>query len=159
MSVIQLVWCNFSIKLHPKQKCFDNSCIPFCACKQAADLSRFDSFLIESQKLQIKSNLESNRDLLNRIFTARIESPDVLESLFRSQSRLGCAHHCWLLVVCGHCVVACPGVMDWRAARVELWSVRGNQGNVWIRQRIAFRSTDRTLRVCVVDSPSSQWRL
>jgi len=40
------------------------------------------------------------------------------------------------------------GVMDWRAARVELWSVRGNQGNVWIRKRIAFRSTDRTLRVC-----------
>jgi len=39
------------------------------------------------------------------------------------------------------------GVRDWRAARVELWSVRGNQGNVWIRQRIAFRLTDRTLRV------------
>ena len=45
-------------------------------------------------------------------------------------------------------VVSLLGMMDWRAARVELWSVRGNQGNVWIRQRIAFRSTDRTLRVC-----------
>ena len=42
------------------------------------------------------------------------------------------------------------GVRDWRAARVQLWSVRGNQGNIWIRQRIAFRSNNKTLRVCTV---------
>ena len=75
MAVIQLVRCSFGIKSHPKQKCFDDSCISFCVGKQAADLSRF----------QIKSEIESRSiDLLCRIFVVQIESQNVLNSGFIS---------------------------------------------------------------------------
>jgi len=77
MAVIQLVRCSFGIKSHPKQKCFDDSCISFCVGKQAADLSRF----------QIKSEIESRSfesTLLYRIFVVQIESQNVLNSGFIS---------------------------------------------------------------------------
>lgn len=40
MTTSQLVWWNVGIKLHLKQKHFNDSCVPFCVGKQAADLSR-----------------------------------------------------------------------------------------------------------------------
>ena len=43
-------------------------------------------FQIESHK-NFKWNLKSNRDLLNRIFTIQIESPNVLESWFLNPNR------------------------------------------------------------------------
>jgi len=55
-----MVQFQFSIKLHPKQKCFDDSCISFCVGKQAADLSGFKSFLNGiAQQIQIKSPVRS----------------------------------------------------------------------------------------------------
>ena len=82
MSVVQLVRCSCGIKSHPKQKCFfDDSCIPFCVGKQAADLSRLKFFpnriaenfhqisnritIFWTESLQFKSNLKicSNRNL------------------------------------------------------------------------------------------------
>jgi len=84
--ISQLVQCSFG-KLHPKQKCFDDLCIPFCVGKQAADLSRFKSF---SNK-----NLKSNHDLSNRIFIPQIEAQNVLKSQFKFKLLLGFAHH-WI---------------------------------------------------------------
>jgi len=83
VSVVQLVRCSCGIKSHPKQKCFffDDSCIPFCVGKQAADLSRLKFFpnriaenfhqisnritIFWTESLQFKSNLKicSNRNL------------------------------------------------------------------------------------------------
>jgi len=77
MSISQLVRCSFGIKLHPKQKRFDDSCISFCVgntYKQAADLSGFKNFFFKSnrKKIQIKSQIklrsfESNLYSSNRI--------------------------------------------------------------------------------------------
>ena len=68
---------------HLKQKCFSDLCIPFYICKQAADLSRFESFFPNKSQISIKS--QENRDLLGRVFIVEVESPDVLKSRFKSQ--------------------------------------------------------------------------
>jgi len=76
----------FCIKLHPRQKCFEDLCVPFCVGKQAADLSRFNFFSNRIAK-KFKSNLKRNRDLFNGIFIVQIESPNVQKSRFKSCSR------------------------------------------------------------------------
>ena len=58
LSVIIIWWCNFGSKSHPKQKCFDDSCIPFCIGKQAADLSQLIFLNWIAKKIQIKSQIE-----------------------------------------------------------------------------------------------------
>jgi len=79
MSISQLVRCSFGIKLHPKQKRFDDACVGNMY-KQAADLSGFKYFFSNRIAKKFKSNLKSNRDLLNRIFIVQIESLNVLKS-------------------------------------------------------------------------------
>ena len=69
-SVTIIHWCNFGIKSRLKQKWFDDPCIPFASGKQAADLSRFNFFRIESlkNKYQIESRFfVSNLYTSNRI--------------------------------------------------------------------------------------------
>ena len=59
MSVIIIQWCNSGIKLHSKQKYFDDSCIAVCIGKQAADLSRFKfCFKSNCKKIPMKSQIE-----------------------------------------------------------------------------------------------------
>ena len=59
MSVIIIQWCNSGIKLHSKQKCFDDSCIAVCIGKHAADLSRFKfCFKSNCKKIPMKSQIE-----------------------------------------------------------------------------------------------------
>jgi len=76
----------FCIKLHPRQKCFEDLCVPFCVGKQAADLSRFNFFSNRIAK-KFKSNLKTNRGLFNGIFIVQIESPNVQKLRFKSCSR------------------------------------------------------------------------
>ena len=59
--------------------------IPFRVDKQAADLWWFESlfFQIEFQKFQIKCKIKS-RFFESNLYTAQVESPNVLESRFKS---------------------------------------------------------------------------
>jgi len=79
VTIVIIRLCNFAIKSH--------SIIH--AYRFASVSKRFHIFS--------KSNLKSNRDLLNRIFIVQIESPKVLKSRFKSQQRLRFVHH-WLSV-------------------------------------------------------------
>ena len=65
------------IRLHPRPKRCDDSCIAFCVGQHAADLSRFRSFF--------PNRIAISR--VDRIFTVQIESPNVLRSRFQSESR------------------------------------------------------------------------
>ena len=62
------------MKLHRKQKCFDDSCIPFCVGKQAADLPRYRFFSNRISKIsnQISNGITSSEQLDNFAIAADI---------------------------------------------------------------------------------------
>ena len=87
MSASQLVRCNFGIKLHPRQKFFDDSCIPFCVGKQASWFVAITFFL--SNRISENFNRISNtRGLLKRLSIVQIKSPNVLKSLLPGHQRV-----------------------------------------------------------------------